>query len=62
MLSDDPRPPGAVRLSGLPNVWRLQLGMDGQSWRVVYQIDDQQQLVRLLRIVARTEGTYRRLP
>jgi mRNA interferase RelE/StbE len=61
-LSDDPRPPGAIKLAGLPSVWRLRLRIDDQSWRVVYEVNDQEQLVRVLRIAARTEGTYRRLP
>ncbi|MGI8905416.1 MAG: type II toxin-antitoxin system RelE family toxin [Candidatus Sumerlaeaceae bacterium] len=36
-LADDPRPPGAVKLSGRP-AWRIRVG----NYRVIYEIVDQQ--------------------
>ena len=55
-LAHDPRPPGAVRLAGGP-FWRLRVG----DLRVVYAIDEEQQLVVVLRVARRTESTYRRV-
>ena len=60
-LSDDPRPVGAIKLVGSSDLWRLRIRIDGRSWRVVYQIDDRAKVVRVARVVARTEGTYRGL-
>ena len=60
-LSDDPRPPGAIKLAGGSNVWRIRIRIEGRHWRVVYQIDDRANVVRVLRVVARDEGTYRGL-
>lgn len=60
-LADDPRPPGAIKLVGRPALWRIRIRIDGQPWRVVYEIDDRAGVVRVVRVVARDEGTYRRL-
>jgi mRNA interferase RelE/StbE len=40
-LSQDPRPPGCVKLTGSVNDWRIRIG----DWRVVYTIDDRLCLV-----------------
>jgi mRNA interferase RelE/StbE len=58
-LADDPRPPGARKLTGSRDLWRIRLRLDGEPWRIVYQVDDRAQLVRVLRVVRRDEGAYR---
>ncbi len=55
-LARDPRPPGAVRLTGGP-FWRLR----GGDLRVVYSIDEERRLVVVLRVARRGESTYRRV-
>ena len=55
-LEQEPRPRGGKKLaeSGL---WRIRIG----RYRVVYAIDDKENLVIVVRIARRTEDTYRRL-
>ena len=60
-LGDEPRPRGAMKLTGAPRTWRVRISIDGVPWRLVYQVDDKQRRVRVLRIVRRDEGTYRGL-
>ena len=60
-LADEPRPAGSIKLAGLDDVWRVRLWIDGQPWRIVYQVDDRAQLIRVLRVARRNEGTYRRI-
>lgn len=60
-LGNEPRPPGASKLTGLRNLWRLRVRIDGRSWRIIYEIDDKAHRVRVTRVVARDEGTYRGL-
>lgn len=55
-LGLEPRPPGAVKLTG-SDFWRLRVG----ELRVVYAIDDAARLVVILRAVRRSESTYRRV-
>jgi mRNA interferase RelE/StbE len=55
-LARDPRPPGAVVLSG-SRFWRLRWG----DLRVVYAIDDAAHRVAVLRVARRNESTYRRV-
>lgn len=45
-LADDPRPPGAKRLSGCESLWRVRVG----SYRVVYQIQDDRRVVLVLEL------------
>jgi mRNA interferase RelE/StbE len=40
-LEDDPRPPGATRLVGADDLWRIRIG----DYRVVYAIEDGRLLV-----------------
>jgi mRNA interferase RelE/StbE len=56
-LAVEPRPPGAVRLTGT-DVWRLRVG----DLRILYVIDDAASLVIIVRVARRSESTYRRLP
>ena len=45
------RPPGAKKLSGRQNDWRIRVG----DYRVIYEIDDLSQQVRILRVRHRRE-------
>lgn len=51
LLSDDPRPPSAVRLVGGSGQWRVRTG----DYRVIYEIADREILVLVLRIGHRRE-------
>ena len=53
-LEDDPRPPGCQKLRGLEG-WRIRVG----NWRIIYHINDQQQVVTIVEIRRRGEQTYR---
>jgi len=55
-LAIDPRPPGVVKLAAT-DFWRLRVG----DLRIVYLIDDGANLVVALRVVRRSESTYRRV-
>jgi mRNA-degrading endonuclease RelE of RelBE toxin-antitoxin system len=59
-LAQDPRPPGAVKLAGA-DLWRVRVRIDGQPWRIVYQLRTREHLVVITRLARRDEGTYRRL-
>jgi mRNA interferase RelE/StbE len=49
-LADDPRPPGAKKLSGR-NGWRLRVGV----YRVIYEIQDNELVVLVVSIGHRRE-------
>lgn len=51
LLSADPRPPAATRLVGGAGEWRIRTG----DYRVVYEIEDEQLLVLVLRMGHRRE-------
>ncbi len=55
-LAIEPRPPGAVKLTGTA-FWRLRVG----ELRIVYLIDDDDRLVVVLKVARRSESTYRRI-
>ena len=55
-LAANPRPPGAVKLSGPAGLWRIRVG----DYRMVYFIDDTRQTVDI-RIVAHRREVYRGL-
>ena len=55
-LAAEPRPAGSVKLAGT-EFWRLRIG----DLRVIYLIDDDANLVVVLRVARRAESTYRRL-
>ena len=55
-LSDNPRPPGCVKLSGLADLWRIRVG----DYRVVYEIRDRQLIVLIVGVAHRRE-VYRNL-
>ncbi|MFO7899613.1 MAG: type II toxin-antitoxin system RelE/ParE family toxin [Planctomycetota bacterium] len=53
-LADNPRPPGSKKLSGRP-AWRIRVG----SYRVIYEIHDNQ-LVVLVITLGHRRDVYRR--
>jgi mRNA interferase RelE/StbE len=55
-LGSDPRPPGPIRLVD-SLFWRVRVG----DLRIVYLVDDVERMVRIERVVRRSESTYRRL-
>lgn len=54
-LESNPRPPGCRKIRGDP-AFRVRLG----SFQVIYDVFDDSRQVNVLRIVRRTETTYRR--
>jgi mRNA-degrading endonuclease RelE of RelBE toxin-antitoxin system len=57
-LVTDLAPSGAdvVKLGSSGNQWRLRVG----RWRLIFERDTQAQLILVLRVLPRSEGTYRR--
>jgi mRNA interferase RelE/StbE len=51
LLSPISRPPGVQKLRGAENQWRLRVG----DYRVVYEIDDRQRTIDIVRIRHRRE-------
>jgi mRNA interferase RelE/StbE len=60
-LATEPQPRGARKLSGSDDLWRIRLRIDGQPWRVVYQLRSKERTVVVTRVAKRVEGTYRAL-
>jgi mRNA interferase RelE/StbE len=52
MLRDDPRPPGAVKLSGQDAMYRIRVG----DYRVIYEIDDDRLIIFVLRVAHRKDA------
>lgn len=50
-LAQNPRPPGIRRLQGRAG-WRIRIG----DYRVIYEIDDEQRVVEVLKIAHRREA------
>jgi mRNA interferase RelE/StbE len=50
-LSRNPRPPGCRKLTGIENDWRIRVG----DYRVIYEIADADQIVRINRVRHRRE-------
>lgn len=51
LLATEPRPPAATRLVGGAGEWRVRTG----NYRIVYEINDDQLLVLVLRMAHRRE-------
>ncbi len=51
-LAKNPRPPGCRKISGSMNDWRIRVG----DYRVIYEIDDQEKAVRVMRVRHRREA------
>ena len=54
-LKDNPRPPRAKELRDRPGVYRVWLV---GRWRIVYQVDDAQQVVSILRVRLKEDIDY----
>ena len=50
-LADVPRPPGCRKISGSKSDWRIRVG----SLRVIYEVDDDDREVRVMRVRHRRE-------
>lgn len=51
-LGDDPRPPGAAKLTAFdPPAWRVRVG----QYRIVYEVDDDQVVVIVVNVAPRGE-------
>jgi mRNA-degrading endonuclease RelE of RelBE toxin-antitoxin system len=59
-LADEPRPRQARKIVGT-DLYRIRLRIDGDPWRVIYQVREPDQIVVITRVARRTEKTYRRL-
>jgi len=57
-LLDNPRPPRAKELRDKPHIYRLWLA---KRWRIAYFIDDDQRLVRILRVRLKEQIDYETL-
>lgn len=55
LLSDQPRPPGCVALSGEANAYRVRVG----GYRIVYDVLDDRLIIQVIRI-ARRRDVYRK--
>ena len=53
-LADEPRPHGVRKVKGTERAYRIRAG----SYRVVYEIYGDENLVLILQVVRRTETTY----
>ena len=51
-LRQNPRPPGARKLRGHVNLYRIRVG----TYRLVYEIDDQIQSIRITRVRHRKDA------
>jgi mRNA interferase RelE/StbE len=51
-LAENTRPPGCRKLAGSENDWRIRIG----DYRVVYEIDDVEEAVRVFRVRHRREA------
>lgn len=51
-LYDNPRPQASKKLSGGGSKWRIRVG----DYRILYEIDDSQKVVRIFRIAHRREA------
>jgi mRNA interferase RelE/StbE len=51
-LSEEPRPPGVLKLAGHQRLYRIRVG----SYRIVYEIDDEGKLIRITRVRHRREA------
>ncbi|MEV6324492.1 type II toxin-antitoxin system RelE/ParE family toxin [Nocardia sp. NPDC051787] len=50
-LSKEPRPAGAKKLVGSRDDWRVRIG----QYRIVYEIDDEEQLVTIYTVAKRSD-------
>jgi len=51
-LSGNPRPPGSRKITGAKSDWRIRIG----TYRVIYEIDEDAKILRIMRIKHRREA------
>jgi len=54
-LANEPRPQGGRKIKGAEKAYRIRVG----SYRVVYEVYDNNNLVLILQVARRSETTYR---
>jgi mRNA interferase RelE/StbE len=54
-LASEPRPHGVRKIKGAEKAYRIRVG----SYRAVYEVYDNEQIVLILQVARRTETTYR---
>ena len=54
-LADEPRPQGVRKIKGADKAYRIRVG----SYRVVYEVYDNDSLILILQVARRSEITYR---
>ena len=54
-LAEEPRPQGVRKIKGAEKAYRIRVG----SYRVVYEVNDNDNLVLILQVARRRETTYR---
>jgi mRNA interferase RelE/StbE len=54
-LADAPRPSGTRKLKGADRTYRIRFG----PYRILYEVHDKEKLLVVLRVVRRSEVTYR---
>ncbi len=57
-LGKNPRPPRAKKLRGRPNIYRIWLA---GRWRIAYEIDDELEMIRILRVRRKERIDYESL-
>lgn len=57
-LGEQPRPPRSKELRDLPGVYRIWLA---GRWRIVYRAEDEDQIVRILRVRRKEQIDYESL-
>lgn len=55
-LTENPRPPGCVKIAGQENLWRVRVG----DYRIVYAIDEKGRIV-IVSMVGHRRDVYRNL-
>lgn len=55
MLADEPRPQGVRKIKGEERAFRIRVG----SYRIVYEVYDNNKLILIVHVVRRSETTYR---
>lgn len=55
-LRDEPRPHGVRKIQGEERAYRIRVG----NYRVVYEVYENEKLVVILRVVRRSESSYRK--
>jgi mRNA interferase RelE/StbE len=54
-LGDLPRPPGAKKLQGAVNLWRIRSG----DYRIIYTVNDETNVIEIVKVRHRSEAYSR---